>query len=113
MNAALYLRFMKHHRDESKVKHNAQQPCQSPIFASGVGVIQQQMQGSIRQKDNPYDMIQTVDDFYLLKRNKKTVLIHQCHDEKGGHHIRNDIHPFQQLFNIWPYQLLAINEKFV
>ena len=42
MNTTLYLRFMKHHRDKSEVKHNTQQPRQPPIFTPSVGVIQQQ-----------------------------------------------------------------------
>ena len=43
MNTTLYLRFMKHHRDKSEVKHNTQQPRQPPIITPSVGVIQQQM----------------------------------------------------------------------
>ena len=95
MNTTLYLRFMKHHRDKSEVKHNTQQPRQPPIFTPSVGVIQQQMQSGIYQKNNPYNMIQAIDYSYLLKRNKKTVFIYQCHDKKSRHHISNDIHPFQ------------------
>ena len=33
---------------------------------------------------------------HFFKRNKKSMLINQCKDEQGRHHISYPVHPFQQ-----------------
>ena len=92
LHSTFHLRTMKHNRNQRQIKQKSQYPRQPAESPPRVLILQRNVQGYVRQENNPHPMIQALQLVGFRSRNPEPMLVHQPDNKQNGCQIGQSRH---------------------